>query len=170
MNIEAVDKHQNLYLITDIFSQTLLDDFWKLDLNSLRYQSVLVEGKYSRRNIIEKNSTIAKLYSEGVSEISKYYKVVANSLWIDTAGYSMAPHLDNINHVKIGMQIYLSKLDNTQGTCFYNADGSLRYQFQYVPNTGYLMINSPDQWHGSVCSISPNSFRASCYFWLREYD
>lgn len=170
MKITAVDNLNNLFLVEELFPINLLEDFWKLDLDLLKYQPVLVEGRHTRRNIIEKNSTISKLYSHARKEISKFYKVSGHTLWVDIENYSMDKHLDNINHVEVGMQIYLNNLDQNYGTCFYNSDGSVRYQFPYIANTGYLMINSLDQWHAATCTVAKNSFRASCYFWLEKHD
>lgn len=169
MKITAIDDLNNLFLVEDLFPVDLLEDFWKLDLNLLKYQPELVEGRCSRRNIIEKNSTISKLYSHARKEILKFYKVSGHALWVDVENFSMSKHLDSTN-IEAGMQIYLNNLDQNYGTCFYHPDGSVRYQFPYVANTGYLMINSADQWHAATCTVAKNSFRSSCYFWLEKHN
>lgn len=81
----------------------------------------------------------------------------------------MGKHLDHIDHVYIGLQMYLTDGLENLGTCFYNQDQSLRHSFTYKKNTGYLMINNLNQTHAMPVSVPDHSFRLSAYHWM-TYD
>lgn len=170
MKITAIDHKQDLFLIEDFYSDFLLD---KLDFVRYDFDPVLVQGKYTRKNL--KIPFLNKLLlnwqsKSNCQQISKFLNQRVSlkniAVWLDEENYSMDKHLDDVNHVSIGMQIYLSDGPQNLGTCFYNADGSVRHTFLYKKNTGYLMINNVNQVHSMSISVPKNYHRVSAYHWI----
>jgi len=95
--------------------------------------------------------------------LQRYHKT---SWWIDEAGFECPIHTDD-SRVKVALQMFWIG-NKDQGTVFYNDKdySSVRKQFDFVPNTGYLMINSPDQYHAMMTPIPEGSFRLTSYTWM----
>lgn len=173
MKITAVDHHKDLFYIEDFYSDFLLNKLNKSDFINYKFEPVIVQGKPVRRNI--KLPTFTQFLvnwqsKNNCQQISKFLNqklsLKNTAVWLDEATYSMDKHLDNINHVSIGMQIYLTDGPKNLGTCFYNVDGSVRYQFLYKKNSGYLMINNSNQTHAMTVSVPDGYFRVSSYHWI----
>ena len=169
MKITSVDSANNLFLIQDFYQQSLIDAISKHDCNTYAYENLLVEGKYTRRNILQGQKYITQLHSQSmqnIKEIGKFLnknlKLQSYNVWYDLPGYSMTAHLDNVSHVKIGMQVYLTNSNQSLGTYFYN-NSNIRYFFPYTANTGYMMINSVEQYHAAPVVVPNNTTRLSVY-------
>ena len=175
MKITAIDHRQDLFLIEDFYSQFLLNKLDNSDFTNYNFEPVVVEGKPVRRNVTLPLFTQVLLNWQSrinCQQISKFLNQRISlkniAVWLDESTYSMDKHLDGIDHVYIGMQIYLADGPKNLGTCFYNNDGSVRHQFLYKKNTGYLMINNINQIHAMTVSVPENYFRVSAYHWI-EY-
>lgn len=174
MKITAVDNHKDLFYIQDFYPNWLLDllkNPYKFD-----YEEVLVENRPVRRNLFVTFwiRPFISLYSKFrcwqiSKELNKKVSLVTYGLWLDIPKYSMDKHNDHMNHVIIGMQIYLTDGLENLGTCFYNQDHSIRHAFKYKKNTGYLMINNEKQIHAMPNPVPTDNFRLSSYHWL-TYD
>lgn len=169
MKIVPVDSEHNLFLIQDFYSKELVSSVESYDHDSYLYENVLVEGSYTRRNIVQGQAHTLKLYAQSLQNIKdigiflkKDLKLHSYNLWYDLPGYYMNKHLDAINHVHIGMQVYLTNSDQSLGTYFYNEQG-VRHFFPYIANTGYLMINSKVQWHAAPNIVPNGHSRLSMY-------
>lgn len=79
------------------------------------------------------------------------------SIWKDSYGYKISPHIDN-SRVVAAMQIYLSENYNGLGTWF--ADD---LEIPFVKNTGYLMHNRNFPVHFMKNSVPKDYFRLSFY-------
>jgi hypothetical protein len=88
-------------------------------------------------------------------------------MWLDSAGFSMASHLDNPG-VTNSMQVYLNQNNETLGTHFYDANKNLRYQVPFMLNCGYIMINGPEQYHGAPNRVPADTYRLNSYTHLKE--
>jgi len=169
MKITPVDSIHNLFLIEDFYTQDLIDSVGCYNCDLYAYQPILVEGQYTRRNIIQGQQHVTQMYAQSIQNtvqigkfLNKDLKLQTYNVWYDLPGYFMGKHLDAVNHVKIGMQIYLTEADQSLGTYFYNND-EVRYYFPYIPNTGYMMINSPQQYHAAPTAVPNNMYRLSMY-------
>lgn len=171
MKITAVDHHKDLFYIEDFYPH------WVLHLLSnphkFSYEEVIVENKPVRRNLSIPFwvDILLKLFStircrQISKELNKKVFLKDIGVWLDIENYFMNKHNDHLNHVEIGMQIYLTDGLEKLGTCFYNKDGSVRHTFEYRKNTGYMMINNHDQVHAMPIPVPKDNFRLSVYHWI----
>jgi hypothetical protein len=174
MKIAAVDDRKDLFYIENFYPSWalyLLDNYENFD-----YDPVIVEGQAVRRNLklsFPSNVLLPVFSSQACKTISKQLgqkiHLVDMALWLDMPGYTMSKHRDHLDHVKIGIQIYLSDSCHDLGTCFYHSAGDIRHKFQYKKNTGYLMINNQDQIHAAPEVVKENNIRLSAYHWATFY-
>ena len=173
MNITAVDSAADLFRVDGIYPQELLAEFATIDHLQTDWRKEDWQADYPRRRLIcTPDSIYAQLENcvrAHLPSISKNIglDIVAcdTGFWLDLSDFCMEPHLDNLI-VSSSMQIYLNVNDSALGTVFYNPDGSNRYQSPYTENTGYIMINGPQQMHGMSNPVPVNSYRISSYTWF----
>lgn len=179
MKISPVDKQHNLFLVEDVYSADIInkiqdEDFWS-------YEWELQEGQldWPRRKLIKKPGSIIsqldpylntkhELISEAL-KVKFVYEEVDSGIWLDYSPYTCAVHLDG--DLPIAMQIYL--LDDAgpeHGTVFYHANKTERYTFPYKVNTGYIMLNGPDQYHGVPTTLEPGKLRLSSYTYFGPFE
>lgn len=172
MKVTAVDNQNNLFYVEDFYPQDLINLAAKENFLTHKSDPVLVQGQYTRRNLnysklVEKFENASK---KGLDEIAKIInqklKLTSIAVWVDLENYYMDKHLDSLNHVSAGMQIYIKEAPENLGTCFYNQDGSLRFQLPYKVNCGYFMINGLNQIHSMPTAVPKNCHRVSVYHWI----
>lgn len=171
MIIEPVDNNLDLFLVKDFYPEDLLEEFSKSDHTAIDWNKESWQEQYPRRRL--KNIGIYKKIDEYVKTqqqlISQKIKLEFLScdtgFWLDEPGFSISPHLDN-EGVYASMQIFLNINKLSLGTVFYNNDNSIRYAAPYILNTGYIMINGTDQWHGMEVSVPENTYRICSYTWF----
>lgn len=81
-----------------------------------------------------------------------------SNMWEDSPEYTILPHVDNDN-INYAIQIYLNDADPDCGTCMYQ-NGQVIYQVPFVKNTGYILKNGANSWHGMT---KPGNTRRSLY-------
>ena len=178
MTITPVDKQYNLFLIEDIYPQDLLDQVAQEDFMS--YDWELQEGQldWFRRKLLPGQDSILFELNEFVNTIRFDIADILNvefpkyncwsSFWLDYSPYTCKMHTDG--DLPIAMQIYLlDSAGQEHGTEFYNSDKTLRYVFPYKVNTGYLMINGPDQYHGVPTVLPEGQLRLSSYTYFGPF-
>jgi len=79
-------------------------------------------------------------------------------MWEDSPEYTIDPHVDN-DAINYAVQIYLNDADPDCGTCMYR-DGEVIYQVPFKKNTGYILKNGVNSWHGMT---KPGNVRRSLY-------
>lgn len=172
MKVTAIDDQNNLFLVEDFYPLEVIDQINQMDFFKYDYEPVLVHGQYTRRNlkIDDFLRILSKLSDNAIFEVVKQSGINLHltgcGFWLDTEGYWMDKHIDSIDHVSAGMQIYIRDSVDDLGTCFYNTDNSVRYQFPYKANTGYFMINTKEQIHAMPYVVSKGISRLSVYHWL----
>ena len=165
MKITAVDSAKDLFLVEDIFAPELLSD---LSTDNIDWQ---VQGQQENfpRGVIDANTCPSSHsfyrmaeYLNGAyieSYFTKFFKrdtlLHVPRIWYDEPGFSMKEHIDGDQNPRpdVALQIYLGQNQGQSGTTFYHMDKSVRYDFEYNYNTGYLMKNNKSQLHG----VKPNS-------------
>lgn len=173
MNITQVDNTPNLFQVDSIYPQELLAEFAAMDHLQTDWRTEDWQAEYPRRRLICSPDSI---YAQLENCVRAHLRCISKSIglhmaacdtgfWLDLPGFSMAPHLDNLG-VSSSMQIYLKVDDSALGTVFYNPDGSIRYESPYTANTGYIMINGPQQMHGMNNPVPADSCRISSYTWF----
>lgn len=81
-----------------------------------------------------------------------------SNMWEDSPEYTIDPHVDN-DAINYALQIYLNDADPDCGTCMYR-DGEVIYQVPFKKNTGYILKNGVNSWHGMT---KPGNVRRSLY-------
>lgn len=172
MIMSQIDDKPNLFSVKDVYSDELIRAIQQVDFMNYQYLRVDLQEFYPRRNIQYSNSDIlAQLNKEIVKNLEQISNAIdiplqdsGTKIWIDNEGFNMNVHVDN-TVVDIALQTYLLPAQINLGTKFYHdAEGqNLRYDFPYIVNTGYIMINSPDQWHGIPNTVPAEAFRCSSY-------
>jgi len=184
MQITPVDQDHNLFAITDLIPQFLVDKITQTPWVSLKYQ--LEEGNRNLRRrifndqlhwinewhdyiiqawtVIEKETNCAHLECQNTD---------STGFWIDMPSYTCPMHTDG--ELPGAIQMYWIGPSEDIGTTWYHYKdpNSIRHSFKFKPNTGYIMINQPGsdgyrklQWHGMLMPVPDNSFRVSSYSWL----
>lgn len=173
MIITPVDEQRNLFKIENVYPTELLDKFLNTDHLLTPYTKEEMQAQWPRRRLMNETEEI---YMEMDSFVKQQLSDIANSIgvelmacdtgfWLDEAGFCMNKHLDN-DGVQVSMQVYLNDNIPELGTVFYNADGSIRHKLVYLVNTGYIMINGPEQQHSMLTKVPVDSYRISSYSWL----
>lgn len=173
MKITPVDSQKNLFVVENYYPAELLAEFLNTDHLLSPYTKENMQNKWPRRKLILEPESIY----ERVDVYNKYQTHVIGSIigvdivasdtgfWLDEPGFYMGPHLDN-DGVQISMQIYLNDNIKELGTVFYNTDNTIRHRLEYTVNTGYIMINGPEQYHAMMTPVPKDSYRISSYSWL----
>lgn len=95
---------------------------------------------------------------------------INTSWWYDLPGFSVGLHTDG--HLPCTLQLFWVAAGEEFGTKFYNSKRphDLKYNFPFIPNTGYLMLNGlnldgsqPLQWHGMLNKVPANTYRVTSY-------
>lgn len=178
MQITAVDQDHNLFRVTGVFPQDLVQKVLATDWINLPWQPQ--EGHRSRRSIVNESLVWNQEWHQYCEElwpkigtalgrsVSQY---TGTAWWIDEPGFTCSIHTDG----EMSGAIQITWIGHNLGTSFYHYNNSraLRHQFEVEPNAGYLMINNPDptgyrklQWHGMLTPVPTGSFRVSSYSWL----
>lgn len=95
---------------------------------------------------------------------------VNTSWWYDSPGFRVPLHTDG--QLPSTLQLFWSAAGEQYGTKFYNSKQvhDVKYDFPFIPNTGYLMLNCPDidgaqplQWHGMLNPVPEGTYRLTSY-------
>jgi len=172
MKVTAVDSANDLFSVEDIFPAELLD----INLENLPWQDV---PDYPRQMIetseVDQSHVFYKMRQHLQSQEEYWSKHFGNDIiiqepriWFDEPNFHMEGwHIDgdeSAGHISPhgAIQIYLSEAKGQPGTTFYNMDESIRYEFPYKINSGYVMKNHLQQRHGAEKNTT-NEKRLSLY-------
>ena len=184
MNIIPVAN--NLYRVTDVFPQEIIDFCKKTDWDSYEWDLQFKQEYTPRKNLKLQNNNFLlqfidyskKAFTELETKLNwKFNKSEPESvcIWVDKRGFKSLIHRDfdpdevsqkGYFNIPISIQVYLSESNNDLGTKFYydREKTKPKYFFPYEINTGYLQINDYDQWHEMIGDIDNNEDRISCHF------
>jgi hypothetical protein len=173
MTITPVDTQRNLFKVADMYPQELLTKFLTTDHLATPYRKEQLQDNWPRRRLMNETEEIyMELDAYVKQQLSDIEQAIGVELmacdtgfWLDEAGFCMEKHLDN-EGVRVSMQVYLNENLLDLGTAFHNPDGSIRYKPEYIINTGYIMINGPEQYHSMTTRVPDDSYRISSYTWL----
>jgi len=179
MNIIPFDNFNNLFLIENLVSESLLNKITSTPWLNFNY----IDWKpgYKFRRTIELSNEIVEWQDEWNDTIFSIWDQLQRQLnvnlqefrhndtkwWVDAPGFKTSIHLDNAS-VLAAMQMYWQG-GSEFGTTFYGPttdptnNAPVRYQTTAIPNTGYIMINGPDQWHGTTLQLPENTLRVTSY-------
>jgi len=192
MIITPIDANKDLYSIKDIIPQTLLQEIDSIDISNLNYDK-WDWYDHSRKKIdVASGSLFNRLQKHMLDSKNKMsdllefeVKHIDSTFWLDQSGFTFPVHTDNPG-VNVAMQIYLNDCDNA-GTTFYqisendireqndaqhwhyvgeNPPTNVRHTFDFIKNTGYLMVNHKTQLHGVPGKLKDGQHRLSMYCWI----
>jgi hypothetical protein len=186
MQITPVDQDHNLFAVTDLIPQSLVDKILQTPWLSLTYHMEPSNRNLRRRVhnnqlswIDEWHKCIDWAWDSIVSQTGcdhlEYFNLdgSATGFWIDMPTYTCPMHTDG--ELPGAIQMYWLGPSEDLGTTWYHYkdQNAVRHSFKFRPNTGYIMINQPNsdgyrklQWHGMLQPVPDNSFRVSSYSWL----
>lgn len=186
MKITAVDDRLDLFLVEDILPEDLLELVTKEKFYNYPWDSQEMQADFNRRRLLVQDTSILnqvdQVYNSCLSMIEQHLRISFHdkrcwsSFWLDFQGFHCPVHLDGAERnltPKLAMQVYLSESAESQlGTVFYhdNQGKNVRYSVPYRMNTGYIMINGPEQWHGMLNEIPSDHWRLSSYTYFMNFD
>jgi hypothetical protein len=163
MNQHAIDNatmlRPDLYIIKNLFDSDVLNDLLaQLELET-QWEHQFLQERLPRRTLRwVDDGLLDKVWCMlNDLDFSRFNFKFANvSIWKDLPGYCIKPHVDN-DRVKAAMQIYLSDLPREFGTWFEEIE------IPYVQNSGYIMNNQYQPWHGMKTPVPDGIVRYSLY-------
>ena len=187
MQITPVDQDNNLFAVTDLVPQSLVDKITQTPWLNLEH--TLEDGHKKLRRRINKDrqlpwidefhACIDQAWETIVTHTGcdhlEYFNLdgSATGFWIDMPTYTCPIHTDG--ELPGAIQMYWIGSSQDLGTTWYHYNDpiTIRHNFEFKPNTGYIMINQPAsngyrklQWHGMLTPVPNDSFRVSSYSWL----
>ena len=173
--MEIIPLSDTLWIIKNIYPDHIIKECQSQDINSIPWQP-LGDGQYSQSNKPRRVLTTRRphVFSRLNDYISEYIpqiikltkKSISNfdtDVWADYPGYRISRHIDN-DAIYITMQIYLNEHTVNLGTNFSdNIQGPYKYSVPYKTNVGYLMVNSPTNYHGLDTPVPADFIRLSSY-------
>lgn len=193
MRITAIDQHNDLFSVSDVLTDVLLQKLSQEPLSCMAYTKQEWQEDVPRRKLYQFPGSTLESIHEHINQqkhqigdaIGQNIHSIDTAFWYDQEGFDFTAHIDNPGVDKV-MQIYLSDCKGA-GTVFYNIDDSevieyddeqqynytgihppanVREQFEFETNTGYLMINHRRQLHGVPNKIGKHDTRLSVYCYL----
>jgi hypothetical protein len=186
MQITPVDQDNNLFEIINLVPQSLVEKITQTPWLSLLYHMEPSNRDLRRRVannqlswIAEWHECIDQAWSNIVQATGcdhlEYFNLdgSATGFWIDMPSYTCPMHTDG--ELPGAIQMYWIAPNQDLGTTWYHYKDttSIRHNFEFKPNTGYIMINQQNpngyrklQWHGMLTPVPKDSFRVSSYSWL----
>ena len=190
MIITPIDDQNNLFAVENVYSAELIAEIQTLDLMLYPNKNAGEQDKRRRNLVFGSRDILHQLNVETTANLEKISEAIGiliggndAHVWLDHDQFKMGIHLDNPG-VDVVMQVYLIPNISTIGTKFYynlgasgndnldrhmrwNPDlNNLRHDFPYIVNTGYIMINAPEQFHGIPYSVPKDTLRCSSYTYL----
>lgn len=183
MQITPVDQDGNLFAVSEMIPQSLVDQILQTPWLDLQFS--LEEGNRNLRRRIDDNELPwIREWHDCVSDLwhtlqqstgCKHLKYIDTGFWVDMPTYTCPLHTDG--ELPGSMQMYWVGSTSDIGTTWYHYKDpdKIRHRFEFIVNTGYLMINQPEangyrklQWHGMLTPVPENSFRVTSYSWLTD--
>ena len=189
MIIKPIDQQKNLFSVSQIVSQSLIDDFNKEDIDSYDWEPFSRQERLPRHRLIAHHSSaLQELNVEAQQLPGKINSVLGTnfvninvSCLYDLEGFHQDIHIDN---PKVGcvLHFFIGQADRNHGTTWYNVnehdikkkynaqqwhlqnlDLSVRHTFEFVQNTGYIQFNGKTQAHAPTTKVRAQQKRVSFY-------
>lgn len=180
MKITPLNEHNTLFAVENIYPAELLVECQKQDIDNLPWEplgaGIYTQAQTPRRMLIcDKPNPLAMLDDYIRAHIPAIREATGKSIsncctrvWADYPGYAISKHLDNAEGVYLTLQAYLNIGDIELGTHFSNSNVDEEYQhaIPYLPNFGYIMVNTDYNYHGMIKPVPENFIRLSSYTWF----
>lgn len=181
MLIEPVDEYRNLFRLENVFPDNLVKSIVNTDWFSVPWRKQEGQEIWPRRRLEESSLSWIEQWHECCRQLWPVLGAHINwqvqdyfgtAWWLDEPEFWSPIHTDG--EMPGAIQIYWIG-ESHLGTGFYHYknENSLRHQFDFRCNCGYMMLNVPNdhyyrhlQWHGMVIPVPANTFRLSSYSWI----
>ena len=177
MLIQPVDTENNLFRVTDVFSNEIVDLVKNTDWLNLSWKRQEGQENWKRRRIDDAAIPWLEQWHEHLrsiwSDVEKQLGIPiqgygGTAFWIDEPGFICTMHTDG----ELPGSLHLTW--KGPGTTFYwyKNPESLRYEVPEQPNAGYIMINRETDgyrkllWHAMLTPVPVDSFRLTTYTWI----
>jgi hypothetical protein len=183
MKITPVDQEPNLYLAEDVVPQPLVDKILATPWLTLPWSRQQGQESWLRRRvddnalpwILEWDLACHAMWSKIAHSIGHGLEdYMGTAWWLDEPGFVCPLHTDGEMPGAVQLCWIGARIDLGTTFYWYKDQVSKRYQFPMRPNTGYVMINRPNQdgyrnllWHGMLEPVPRNTFRLTSYSWIR---
>jgi hypothetical protein len=193
MHITTIDDKKDLFEVRDLIPIDILEAVNKIDLDQVPYDKMGWLEFASRKALqpldgsamAELQNYIKTLHSVLSDSLGFKVHSIESTFWLDSHNFTFPAHIDNPG-IESAMQIYLNDCPNT-GTTFYQVEPeeiedkddsqkwyykgdvppqTIRHQFAFEKNNGYIMINHRTQLHGMDGKLNASQRRFSLYCWL----
>jgi hypothetical protein len=183
MVIAPVDENTNLFQVQDLVPDSLLAQITSTDWVNTSFNITDKQEWMVRKSITDEmlpwnnawRNAIDSLMltAQDLYGISFQFGIHNTTWWIDEPGFDCIIHTDD-PRVRIALQMFWVGNSNL-GTTFYHDKNvnHVRKQFDFIPNTGYLLINNTSKsksdtgkFHDMMTPIPKNTFRLTSYTWL----
>lgn len=183
MKITPVDQEPNLYFVEDAVPQSLANVILSTPWLDLPWKPQEGQEQWHRRKIddsalpwaLQWDLACHAIWGQIASAVGyNLADYMGTAWWLDEPGFVCPLHTDG--EMPGAMQLCWIGARIDLGTTFYwyKDQASKRYQFPMTPNSGYVMINRPNQdgsrnllWHGMLTPVPRNTFRLTSYSWIR---
>ena len=181
MRITPVDQDRNLFQVQNIMPQDLVDAIVQTPWLDLDWTNQEGQERWPRRRIKDSaipwigqwNQICQQLWPEIAAALEmELLSYQGTAWWLDEPGFTCSLHTDG----EMPGSMQLTWVGNANlGTAFYHYKDSkhLRYQFPFMANNGYIMINNANsqgsrqlQWHAMLNPVPANSYRLTSYSWM----
>ena len=182
MKVTAVDSSQNLFIIDEVVDTSLIRDLNNVDWQQISGVSNLPQQSWPRLNLTWHDQPVIRELDKQLRwaryrlerELGLYFSYCYSDYWLDQGDISVPVHTDSI--IASSMQLYWLGAAES-GTTFLNSKDpqDVRYQCEFRPNSGYLMLNMPCngiqplQWHCMLTEMPKDQLRFSSYTRLGAY-
>lgn len=181
MKITPVDNQNNLYLVQDILPKEILQEIEHENLEDYEWEKQEGQEVWKRKKLTPRNTSPLCKIDTFLNSIRLQIADILgvkfveydcwSSFWYDQPGFTTEIHLDGA--LPIAMQLYLLPGNPEHGTVFYHNNQvpwKVRYKFPYIPNSGYIMLNGPNQWHAVPAVVKNGEKRLSSYTYFGKYN
>lgn len=176
MQIVPVDNENNLFKVTSVFSDALVEKVMSTPWLELEWTRQEGQERWPRRRI--RDSAISWL-GQWDQELSQSWDSISQQLgidlqpyygtafWLDEPGFTCAMHTDG----ELPGSLHLTWTGPGTTFYWYKDPAAIRYQVPSQPNSGYIMINRADStgyrkllWHAML--QPSDTFRITSYTWI----
>jgi hypothetical protein len=179
MQITAVDANANLFDISNVYSPELVEKITTTDWMNQPWTVQPCQESWARQRI---ELTAVSWADEWIQQTHSYWPQLSAAMnrplrpyspgltyfWVDLPGFTCDLHTDGTLPGAMQLAWHGS---NTLSTCFYQHSDAkqIRFRSQFVPNSGYVMINpegtmdTPGLWHDMPQPVPSDQFRVTSY-------
>lgn len=172
MKVSGIDLDKRLYQLIDLLPQHQVDEILSVDWCRLECQpgNLRFRNRVIQDQIEYIDRHITKLLP-GINQwLGTTFGRMHGQWWVDHPGFYCPLHTDG--ELPNSLQMYWITPGENYGTEFYyyKEANSLKHRFRSIVNTGYIMLNHPNedgsqplQWHAMMNVVPRGHIRVSSY-------